>query len=139
MKNALLILVIPLILLAGCSSGASEANGSQQPLNQEFTLQIGQSVAITGEDLSIKFDAITEDSRCPSGVVCVWAGRVTIQLIVTTEATPRVLLVSETGSTGDYTRIKYDQYQFDFRIEPYPEAGQSIDPSDYRLFFKVSL
>ena len=33
---------------------------------------MGESAGIKGEELQIKFVEVTEDSRCPTGVVCVF-------------------------------------------------------------------
>ena len=43
-------------------------------IDKEFSLGIGQTASIEGENLIIKFKAVLEDSRCPVNVVCVWAG-----------------------------------------------------------------
>jgi len=37
-------------------------------LGQEFQLGSGQQASITGQDISIEFVRVTEDSRCPTGV-----------------------------------------------------------------------
>lgn len=52
------------LLLAGCGSNTGEVQAS---LGQEFTLSINQTATISGQNLSIKFIDVTEDSRCPTG------------------------------------------------------------------------
>jgi hypothetical protein len=37
-------------------------------LGREFTLSPGQSAQISGENIIVHFDAVTGDSRCPTGV-----------------------------------------------------------------------
>ena len=39
---------------------------------------IGETVPIGSEGLALTFLAVSEDSRCPTDVVCIWAGRATI-------------------------------------------------------------
>ena len=41
---------------------------------QEFTLHQGDSVQLAGSHSTLHFLAVPEDSRCPSGVQCIWAG-----------------------------------------------------------------
>jgi len=41
---------------------------------EEFELSIGERARIDGTAISIEFEAVTEDSRCAKGVVCVWEG-----------------------------------------------------------------
>jgi hypothetical protein len=53
------------------------------PLNQEFEIKIGDNVWIQNELLRIDFQRVADDSRCPQGVTCVWAGNAKIVLRVT--------------------------------------------------------
>jgi hypothetical protein len=39
---------------------------------------VGDTVPIGSEGLALTFLAVSEDSRCPTDVVCIWAGRATI-------------------------------------------------------------
>ncbi|MEW6211959.1 MAG: hypothetical protein AB1631_26625, partial [Acidobacteriota bacterium] len=39
---------------------------------QEITIKVGREVSTDG--LKIKFESVTDDSRCPQGVDCVWSG-----------------------------------------------------------------
>ena len=50
---------------------------SEYSLEEEFILYINESVVIAGEDLRMKFVEVSEDSRCPKDVTCIWEGRVT--------------------------------------------------------------
>ncbi|HYO91198.1 MAG TPA: hypothetical protein VEQ40_06160 [Pyrinomonadaceae bacterium] len=43
-------------------------------LGQEFKLKVGERVVIKEAGLNITFSAVAEDSRCPEGVNCIWAG-----------------------------------------------------------------
>ena len=56
---------------------------SQASLGAPFKIALQQNIAIPLEKLSFKFYAVTEDSRCPIDVRCVWAGRAVIALEVT--------------------------------------------------------
>jgi hypothetical protein len=49
-------------------------------LGEEFVLRLGERVTLRGTDLTLEFQDVTEDSRCPDGAVCVWAGNGRIQL-----------------------------------------------------------
>ncbi|HEX8493949.1 MAG TPA: hypothetical protein VF658_13975 [Pyrinomonadaceae bacterium] len=43
-------------------------------LGREFKLRVGERVVIKEAGLNITFSAVAEDSRCPEGVNCIWAG-----------------------------------------------------------------
>lgn len=43
-------------------------------------LRLGSTVRIRGTDLHVTFEQVTEDSRCPVNVTCVWAGQAAVEL-----------------------------------------------------------
>ncbi len=47
-----------------------------------FQLKFDQTAVIELENLSIKFTNVTEDSRCPENVECVWQGQAKIKVEV---------------------------------------------------------
>ena len=61
------------------------APGVQEPghppvrVGEEFSLAPGESARIRDTDLVLIFDAVTEDSRCPANVVCIWEGNARAQ------------------------------------------------------------
>lgn len=61
-----------LIALTGCAAVSSPAS----PEDGLTRARIGRTVAVDGPKVTPL--AILEDSRCPAGVRCVWAGRVRI-------------------------------------------------------------
>lgn len=54
-----------------------------QVLGQPFTLKVGQTARLTDARLSVRFNGVAEDSRCPKGVQCVWAGRFVASMTLT--------------------------------------------------------
>jgi hypothetical protein len=44
-------------------------------LGTPFDIKLGQTVSFADAPLALTFNDVTEDSRCPTGVSCVWAGR----------------------------------------------------------------
>ncbi|MFL5482211.1 MAG: hypothetical protein ACJ8AK_08450 [Gemmatimonadaceae bacterium] len=55
----------------------------------EFNLAVGKSATINGTDYRITFNRVTEDSRCPVDVQCVWAGDAKIELTLSRNGAPR--------------------------------------------------
>jgi len=90
-------------------------------------LPVGSAVMV-GE-VSIHFDRMTEDSRCPFGAVCVWEGNARIELTVSDGVDTAVLgLNTNTPPTqelfGGFT-IRLDQ------LDPYPSARYPTRPDRY--------
>jgi hypothetical protein len=52
-----------------------------------FALPLGKVATVSGNGARITFNRVTDDSRCPIDVVCVWAGDAKIELTVATNAT----------------------------------------------------
>ncbi|MBI2832153.1 MAG: hypothetical protein HYX79_07850 [Chloroflexi bacterium] len=134
-KSLKILLIIALVLLAGCAGGENE--GGVRP-GEEFTLSIGQTVAIRGESLQVGFLDVVGDSRCPKGVVCVWQGEVSCAIRVTVSGVSEDVIWKQPGLTDERSRITYKGYQFAFEVESYPEAGKTIGKEEYRIRMVVS-
>ncbi len=127
------VAVLGMVLLAGCLN----QGGKNVAPGQQFDLKIGESAAITGENLTLKFQELVEDSRCPTGATCVWAGRVSGILAITLDGVSEKTVLSEPGLTEPPGVQRYRDYEFSFKFEPYPEVGKKIAPADYRLILTV--
>jgi hypothetical protein len=53
-----------------------------------FSLPLGKTAAVNGNGARITFNKVTDDSRCPVDVVCIWAGDAKIQLTVARNGSP---------------------------------------------------
>ncbi len=130
------ILIMPTLLVLGCSANA--ANQDKPSLGEEFRLPAGQSVTISSEDLTIKFVAVTADSRSPKGVQTIWAGEAKAQLQVTYQGSVSTVTLTESGGTDGYTQDSFGPYKVSFRLLPYPEVGKQPAAGDYDLLMTVS-
>jgi hypothetical protein len=134
MKNWLKVLLA--VLFIGAVAACAENSGPG--LGQKFTLRVGQSASIDGEGLTLRFDAVLSDSRCPSDVQCIRAGEAEVRLITTQggEATPLTLV--EQGLTSGLNVVDYKNYTIEFKLTPYPVSTRALGASDYRLELKVT-
>lgn len=53
-----------------------------------FSLAVGKTAVVNGSNTRLTFTRVTEDSRCPTDVVCVWAGDAKIELTISREGSP---------------------------------------------------
>ena len=113
-------------------------NNDEFGIGQEFSLQIGQSASIRGENLQIRFLEVTEDSRCPKDVICVWEGRVSCMVEITYRESLHRLELTEPGSTSWPPEIVFKDYQIAYHIEPYPHTGTKIMEDEYQLYLKIN-
>lgn len=59
--------------VAGACSSVSGPSRSV-PLDREFDIRVGETVAVADQLLVLTFEGVTADSRCPLGVLCIRAG-----------------------------------------------------------------
>ncbi len=110
----------------------------QASLGQEFKLPVGQNVAITGEDLVIKFIDVTTDSRSPKGAQTIWAGEAVCRIQVTYQGATSEMTLTEKGGTAGFSQAAVLQYTVNFQLQPYPEVGNQPAAGDYALLLKVT-
>ena len=106
-------------------------------LDQEFEIRLGRQVMIANEGLKISFIYVAEDSRCPEGVTCVWAGNGKV-----------VLRLSKARRRAGTMRLntnldpKQDDYRgYDVRLvslNPHPKKNVPIKKKDYVATLVVS-
>jgi len=136
LRRSLYFLGLLLIVLTTSSCGGFD--NYQAHLNEEFCLSVGQSAFVTEEDLGVKFIEIIEDSRCPQGVTCVWAGRVTCLIDIIEAGSSYKMTLTEPGLTDEYSRERCESYELAFHVTPYPQAGEKIYQETYRLHLIIS-
>jgi hypothetical protein len=129
------LLVTAFVATTAC---APEVDYKTFSLGDSFSLAIGQSASIDGEDLAIKFIDVIADSRCPSGVLCIWQGEVACLVEITYSGTGQQRVLTYPGLTQEPSEAQFGSYQFTFSVEPYPEAGEEIEESEYRLNLLVT-
>jgi len=134
-RNAWVLVLLCIFLTASSCGQIEDVQGF---LNEELSLSIGQRASITGEDLVISFQDVTEDSRCPSNVTCVWAGRVSCIVEVVHAGSSHRMTLTQPGLTSEYALDEYEEYELAFHVTPYPEAGKTIAKDAYRLHLIIS-
>lgn len=85
----------------------------------------------------ICLDSIFNDSRCPTGVVCVWEGDAVAAFTLTKSNTIRSFNLHTNSKFQNDTIIEGIAIKL-LRITPYPISNQSIDPDDYRAEISVN-
>jgi len=119
------------LLAAACVAPSTEV-----PLDQDFEIALGKTVAIAGTAQQVTFTAVTEDSRCPTDVVCVWAGNARISLRVTAAGTDSAIALN-TGLEPRSATVS--RFRLELRgLIPAPRAGTPATPDAYRATLRVT-
>jgi hypothetical protein len=123
------------LAMAACGNKVATPSGEKIPLGREFTLAVGQS-AVVGDDVRLTLKSVTDDSRCPVDVTCVWEGdaKVSVEVI-----TPSPRAEHELHTTGrESHEAKHGAYRVTLvKLEPAPRSTVTISSSDYRATFVV--
>jgi hypothetical protein len=135
-KHVLCLLAFAAIVLTAPGCGRSDY--PRVRLNEEFSLSVGQRASIEGEGLEVRFNEVIEDSRCPRGVTCIWAGRASCALELAHKGPSYRIVLTEPGLTDEYAKETYEGYELVFHVTPYPEAGTQIAKDAYRLHLIIS-
>jgi hypothetical protein len=117
---------IPFLALTIAACGGSKEDGQvMQPatvaVGHEYVVGFGETLKVEG-GLSLEFTTLAEESRCPTGVTCVWEGNARILLTATT---PSGITSIELNTNARFpTRAFFGDYAIDLRkLEPYPSAN----------------
>jgi hypothetical protein len=129
----------PLVFLAACASAGSGPAAPTPAVNEEFTLAPGQTAVVNDAKISLTFETVREDSRCPSDVQCVWEGDAVVVLKVKTTADE---VTREVHTQGGESRPREapagDHVVTLVRLDPTPRSASPIDPSAYRATLLLS-
>jgi hypothetical protein len=122
--------ILALLALTGCSTLRPEQTKSVLA-GAEVTLAVGEAVTVKGSTVKIRFVGVSEDSRCPRDVNCIWAGEAKVRLDIHVRTQTRVE-IPEGGSTvaGPY-RVTL------LRLEPQPVSNARTAAKDYRATLKI--
>ena len=117
-------------------SGAGFAQESAHPsLGEEFELAVHQTAQITAENISVTFQEVLEDSRCPVDVTCIWAGLAEVSLRVAVSGQEREISLSTSPPENSAV---FENYTFWLiGVRPVPRANQNIDSSAYFVTVRV--
>jgi hypothetical protein len=107
------------------------------PLNEPFTLAIGESTTVSGARFVIEFTGVTGDSRCPADAVCIQGGDALVAVRVSGGGTAATFELH----TGDASRatVTHRGYRISLvKLEPYPFSSRPITDAEYRATFTVA-
>jgi len=106
-------------------------------LDQEFTLQLGHSVTVEGENLLLTFTDVPEDSRCPQDVMCVWEGNGRVAMKIDNPVLGTK--VFSLNTTLQPKKFPYLQYEVELKgLSPYPRSDYHIRKRDYVATFVIA-
>jgi hypothetical protein len=156
------LLVLSLAILSGCvwplptvplGIQPPQSQPAKPPTGELLDLAYGETGTVDAGTVSITFQDVLEDSRCPLNVQCAWSGWVRVQLVVQAENAPAATLeitsftdqdgrtLAPTGISEAQPFATYNQYLLELEsVTPYPARHEESTPlADYRIVLRVRL
>lgn len=122
-----------LILIAILGLGSITMAQQQETV---VVLKRGQQKSVVKGDVILKFVSVIEDSRCPEGVNCVWAGNAKIEVLITDKRgnSKKSIINTTTGPLGD----QHNGYAIYLNsLTPHPKGNKAINPKSYIASFTI--
>jgi hypothetical protein len=133
-KKATLLAVF--VLLAASCGAENPSSPKPVALGTSFVLKPSESAKIEG--LEIAFEGVKDDSRCPVGVQCIWAGDAIVTLAL--RQAPAARETRQLHAVQDGRETTYGGYRVVLEaLAPAPRADAPIAPEAYRATLKVDL
>ncbi|MEM3065358.1 MAG: hypothetical protein QW177_08290 [Candidatus Nitrosotenuis sp.] len=134
---ALFLVLIPAFAESDVQTG-SNVRLSGALLDRPFDLHLNETTLITSDNILIKFLNVTNDSRCPSGVQCMWRGGVRVEISIRKENIGYGGFGLELGGHSSAEIPVFDKYFIQLlKVEPHPKRTHKIQPGEYVATFIV--
>lgn len=128
-----------MLALAACSTSPpppASAQSSPPALGQSFVLRAGDSVALSDAKVRVRFESVLEDSRCPQGKQCAWAGNARVLLQVAVDGGKETAIELNTGKGNRKAAVGHFDVALE-KVEPANTMPHAIAPGDYRVTILV--
>ncbi|UCB42666.1 MAG: hypothetical protein JSV77_09460 [Dehalococcoidales bacterium] len=122
------------ISLTGCTNNHGVVTVE---LGEVFTIGIGNSARIVGEDIELTFNEVIGDSRCPQNVICVWEGVASSKITIIHRSVGYLIVLNQPGLT-EHAEDTFIDYTLTYSLNPYPREGEEIPPNEYRLTLTIT-
>ena len=120
------------LALAVAATACLKVNSPVQPtvaLGTPFELKVGQTAVVPG-GLTIRFDEVASDSRCPMNAICVWAGEARVAMTLSASSGSKVQREWRTNPTN--FAVPFNNYSIQLgALQPYPTGFGTIAQGDY--------
>ncbi|MBA3270326.1 MAG: hypothetical protein H0T71_07405 [Acidobacteria bacterium] len=118
--------------MTGCDQSPTAPS---TPLNTEFVLAPGETMAIERASFSVTFDGVSGDSRCPADAFCIQGGDAIVRVTATSSSGTR----QHELHTGSMQPVQHGDTTITLaQLSPYPFSSRTIAPHEYRATLKVT-
>ena len=109
-----LILLTAITIFASMTAFAARSENVEVRMADQKTSALGK--------ITVKFISVTEDSRCPQGTQCIWAGNAKVKVSLSKGKKAKTF---ELDSTRGNTVIQFQGYDIKF-VDLRPQPGEMV-------------
>jgi hypothetical protein len=138
--------IILLLAVVGClgpgisvaPADPKPARVTEQSASERVELRVGASAPVSGTRTTITFERVRDDSRCPTGVTCIWEGDAIVVLSLHTGTNERATVEVHQNprfprqATAQGVTVALEA------LEPYPEADKPVPAGAYMVKLRVT-
>lgn len=132
MKSVFALLFVIVVSVSGCNN---ELN--QVTIDKNFVLDYKEVKYFPDHNSSIKLDSVLNDSRCPNGAQCVWAGNAEVRFIYSDGTQNSAFILNTLPNFRTDTLVNGYRIKL-VRLNPYPQLGTAIKQSEYNAEVKIT-
>ncbi len=133
--SALAVLIV--VAAGACASSARMRAAVQEPSADPFTLAPGESRDVEGAGFTLTFEAVPEDSRCPTGVTCIWEGDAVVRISIAASGAEPATYTLHTNAGFAREAVHASIRVRLVALSPHPTADGPVSPPDYRATFAI--
>ena len=127
-------LLSTILLFAIFTTFSVSIEGRDKP--GSISVEIHQEKSVPSAGFKIKFAEMVEDSRCPVGTTCIWAGNAKVKIEIRGRGGARSF---ELNSTTQPAVVNYSGYEIKLTsLTPRPAVNVRINPDKYLATFEVT-
>ena len=140
-KLPIKIIIVGLLAMLITACGSSAYEYRKDRVITHVDVPLGEAVLVAKTNLSVKFDSIEQDSRCPINAKCLWAG-VAIANVTVINGTGELKAIKL--STVNFETFNTIEKIFGKSIElmavlPNPSAGTGSKPEITKQLIKLKI
>ena len=129
------------LLLTSCGQKSITQDTPKGTNIFENPLALSLDESITFDGVTLRFLEVVEDSRCPTGLSCVWAGRAIVKVEVTSKGKKeeKTLIFGEVMPGEEKNTTLYTSPDFTINgitLNPYPDADNASEETEYVLLVR---
>lgn len=130
--NRASLTAVLLSMAIGCAGGPTAPSA----VDHRFTLAPGESAQVVEAGVSVRFEGVTGDSRCPGDAVCILGGDALVRVTVQSGSSTRAYELH----TGSLQPVRLDHLTLSLEdLQPYPFSSlPPIPAAEYRATLRLT-